>query len=596
MGAKMNRQDNISQPHILCVDDKKENIISLEAILDGFELPLLTATSAEEGLRHLLDHNVGLILLDVQMPEIDGFEFATMIKDNPKTSDIPIIFITAINKDIVHVLKGYSIGAVDYLTKPIEPSLLRIKVNVFKEIIQKNVLLNQEVKEKEKAKNKMEQYYKKLQQMNNEIIFRLSHNEITNLLNVSGLQQYLEDRWDQSEKPISIISLEFKSFDNYVTTFGQKTANEILISIKHRLEEIGTQDGMLVHVNTNHFAVLLFSTDTKYVVGLAHELQDLMNLPLLVNGEIIYLCARVGVAEHKQQNKGCCDEIIKTINMARDKAKHAPGWFATCNDGEQDRFIDVSMISKIKYGLLNKEFELYFQPKVDLSNNSYIGAEALIRWNDPKEGLIQPSKFIGFAEKMGIISNITHYIIYELAELSLSINSSLDLPIHISFNVSTHELYDTKLIEYLTTLKNNVQDKNITFEVEITENVLINDFSRVVEALTEINKCGFKISIDDFGTGFSSLSYVSSLPIDNLKIDKCFVMNLETDAKSLAIVQSIAQMVKELNIGLVAEGIETKEQSDILRQLNCNIHQGYYYSKPVPLKEFISYYQEIVKH
>ena len=237
-------------------------------------------------------------------------------------------------------------------------------------------------------------------------------------------------------------------------------------------------------------------------------------------------------------------------------------------------------------------FTLFYQPKFDISKNKIVGAEALIRLKS-KDGYISPSEFILEAEKNGEIIKIDQWVFNKIIKDSREIFTKSNENIFLSFNVSAKHFENENFIKDLEKIFTYTKDFWGLFEIEITESGFLKDIKAAKEKLKHLKKTGFKIAIDDFGVGCGFLTYLKDLPIDTLKIDKFFIDNIETDEKTLAIVESLIYLSKKLNLKTVAEGVENASQVDILKNLGCNVIQGYYYSKPLPLEKFVSLIKKI---
>lgn len=577
---------NLKDFYILAVDDKPENLKSLSALIEDFDYPILCAQSGEEALKYLLTHNIILVLMDVQMPLMDGFETVRLIKANKKTQNIPIIYLTAIDKDIANVLQGYETGAVDYITKPIDPGYLRAKISVFLDLMHKKYLLNEEVKMHQEAKEKLAAFNETLKEKNNEILKHLNFNSITALPNYHSLEKYLYKYAGQTHQALYLLFIDFKNFGEYYTTYGHEKGDAILREISQRIQRIIGQEGYLSHINADEFIIVLENPNRDYIVNIAEYVQRVMNYPYYLEKQEIYLISRIGLV---QWGEDChVEQLILSGNSALRRAKQNGEIFSEFNVSEMAaNHINIDMMREIRKAIIQESFSLYFQPKVERDSQSIVGAEVLIRWNHPERGLIPPDAFIGFAERTGIIDRITEYVIFQLGLLRDTLSQNIKQPFSLSFNISPAEIKNAKLIIQLERLQAQYKNSAIQLEVEVTESVFINDYERTAQAIQTFKNLGYRILLDDFGTGFSNLSYISKLPIDYIKIDKYFVMTAETEKKSMSIIHAICQLAKELNVGLIAEGVETLSQQTILNDLNCTTHQGYLYAKPLPLTEFI---------
>lgn len=242
---------------------------------------------------------------------------------------------------------------------------------------------------------------------------------------------------------------------------------------------------------------------------------------------------------------------------------------------------------ELRQAIANEEFELFLQPIIDLETKRIHKAEALIRWNHPSKGMINPDQFIPIAEKTELINIIGEWVIKNSCKILAKI-TEVDNNIKLSINLSPSQVSDSKLFSYLLS---SIEDYNIDpclLDIEVTEGVLIADYAVATKLLSKIRAIGMSVSVDDFGTGYSSLTYLKKLPLDSLKIDQSFIKDLATDNDDKAIVRAVIVMAHSLNLSVIGEGVELKEQLDFLIKNSCNSAQGYLFSRPVNLENFIA--------
>ena len=284
--------------------------------------------------------------------------------------------------------------------------------------------------------------------------------------------------------------------------------------------------------------------------------------------------------------------------MAMYKAKNAGLDCYIYSDDLEEQQKRLAIIEKeLSHAQENHEFHLVYQPQIDANTNSVVGVETLIRWHNPTLGDVSPSEFIPVAETTGMISEISHFVyetaVDEFCEINNNINIKTQDKMRLSVNFSVAQLFDERLIELIDKIKNKEGFSSTEFVIEVTENIFIEDIDKARIVLEKIKESGIKISLDDFGTAYSSLNVLKTLPINELKIDKSFVRDILTDEQDRKMIHGIINLCKDLGIPVVSEGVETKEQADILRRYGCDILQGFYYAYPmtkIKLKEFLSNY------
>jgi EAL domain-containing protein (putative c-di-GMP-specific phosphodiesterase class I) len=299
------------------------------------------------------------------------------------------------------------------------------------------------------------------------------------------------------------------------------------------------------------------------------------------------------------------DEIValllrSVLRSYRGDRRNITGWsdtgmpsldvFATGPDGHSRAVAKLRLENELKAALARNEFELYFQPLVHLADETLAGFEALIRWNSPLRGPVGPDQFLKLAEEAGLIIAIGHWVVgaavRKFATFQRAFGSSRDL--FIAINVTKHYLHDPQFLDDLASGADAYGLKPKQIKIELTESVLIDDTEGAITWIKRCKQLGFRVSIDDFGTGYSSLGYLHRLPVDELKIDKSFVETMIIDHRSMAVVRAIVGLADGLDLDVVAEGIETKEQADVLRELGCVYGQGYRFARPLTSDQVMS--------
>lgn len=244
--------------------------------------------------------------------------------------------------------------------------------------------------------------------------------------------------------------------------------------------------------------------------------------------------------------------------------------------------------SELRRAIDERAFELYFQPKIEMENEQIQGLEALVRWNNERLGFVSPAEFIPYAEETGLIIPLSEIIIEMACEAVIKLQQ-FGIKIPISINISSIHFKQRNFLESVQAILERYNTPANNFEIEVTERTVMNSATETVSKLVRLKQLGFKLSIDDFGTGYSSLSYLVRFPLDCLKIDRSFIQHISSLDEKQAVVDAIIQMSHRLKMKVVAEGVEQAQQVDILRKMNCDIIQGYYYCKPLPLHELLEF-------
>ncbi len=425
----------------------------------------------------------------------------------------------------------------------------------------------------------------------------LAHYDLlTNLPNRALFQDTLVKKISKSRRNKTKFALMFIDLDNFKMindTLGHDYGDLLLIEVAKRLNNILREEDLVSRLGGDEFTVILDDIkDTAYPSIVAQKIIDSLSQPVKLDDEIGYIGASVGIAIFPDDaaNK---EDLIKNADMAMYSAKQGGKniyrYFTEDMNADAKERLELS--NDLRNAIQNDQLQLYYQPVIDTSNNTLYGCEALIRWEHPKYGIITPDNFIRLAEEGGFMAKIGKWIMKK-ACTQLSIMQKLGLNIKIAINISSKQLTQNHLEHTLKTIiKESGIDPSL-LELEVTESFLMENIKQVEIALTNLKKIGINTAIDDFGTGYSSLARLKKLPISKLKIDKSFIGDIPTDEDDMQIASTIIALAKQLNLDVVAEGVETKEQVDFLKAQGCTLMQGYYFSEAIAEKNFNSYLRD----
>lgn len=427
---------------------------------------------------------------------------------------------------------------------------------------------------------------------------KLTHfDALTNLPNRQYFWQNLEKKIQQN-RPFYLLYLDIKQFKRINEIHGHLIGDEVIRELSIRLNNLVNADDMIAKIGGTEFAVILelkhshaqiSSTDQEYAVTFAEKLIGTSCLPFyLSSGLKCEVGLNVGVAAFPKDSSSA-EDLMKYADLAvyaaKKKSISSISFYSKeLVDASRKR---IEMEDALRNAVQNQEFELYLQPILDLSNGQIIKAEALIRWHHPDGHMVSPDEFIPLSEQTGLIIPIGKWVIKEACAILKRLTFQGE-PIKLSINLSPRQVGDRQLFEFIsdTLIESQVNPQQL--EIELTEGVLIDNYDKVHFLLDEVRKLGISISIDDFGTGYSSLAYLQKLPIDQLKIDRSFVNEINENSQDSdgAIILAVIAMAHNLKLEVIAEGVETELQRDFLKQHNCNIAQGYLFSRPLPYDQF----------
>ncbi len=379
---------------------------------------------------------------------------------------------------------------------------------------------------------------------------------------------------------------EFKRIND---TLGHDAGDRLLVEVANRLKIRLRQDDIIARLGGDEFAILLSNTSNEQdAAELADVVQKTIIKPIKLGANEVIVSASIGITI---ATDGEVDEdtLLKQADLAMYQAKVD----GRCNFHFFNEALDKAAKEKLiienelRLALSRNELTLYYQPQVDARTSSTVGYEALIRWNHPEKGMISPDSFIPVAETTGLIVPLGQWVVEEAANFILR-NLASNQAAKVSINLSARQFKDESLVPLLISVieRTNIEPHRIG--LEITESMLMGNIEAAITQLNELKQLGFSISIDDFGTGYSSLSYIKQLPVDTLKIDRSFIKDIPEDKDDEEITAAIIAMAQKLNLALVAEGVETKEQIDFLCKNSCYVMQGYFYSKPLTEEQLIA--------
>ena len=407
------------------------------------------------------------------------------------------------------------------------------------------------------------------------------NDELTGLYNRAGLidegQQFV--RKNNTDCAIYILDIDY--FHHVVNSMGYEFGSDVLKKMASLITQLFGEDAVVSRLHTDVFAVL-----TNNISLTANEVALHCSRPLMIDQQYIRMGMTVGQSIVKPERQLDIEKMLKqaelALNVAKEKKRGAGETFNESYEIESRN--SMAMLSDLRLGLDNQELFLQLQPKVDGFTHRVLGFEALIRWNHPKKGLIPPGVFIPSVEKSGMNYEFDLYVAHRLCDILLE-NPQINVP--ISFNISANSFNHES---FVFELKEVFKNRGIAFnkvEVEVTENALINS-EKAISRLQELKNFGFTICLDDFGAGFSSLSYLLRLPIDIIKIDRAFVADIAKNKQSLTLTEGIISILKKLNKNIVIEGVENIEQLELIKKLDVNVIQGFYFYRPLPLDEALS--------
>ncbi len=563
-----------AQSTIMMVDDEPIILETLQMFLeDAGYGNFITTTEPKKALNMVVLKKPDVVLLDVMMPEISGLEILEQMRSKEALKHIPTIILTSAT-DPETKLKALELGATDFLAKPVDPSELALRL--------RNTLAA-------KAYQDRLMYYDSLTGLPNRRLFTMRLNDAL-------------VRTKHDAKSCAILHIDLDRFKQINDTLGQNFGDTLLKAVSGRLVEcvrhsdlVGRpgneeEEAELSRFGGDEFTLFIPNVERlENTTMVARRILKAMADPFRVNARELFITASIGIAVCPTDGDSV-DTLLKhaavAVSHAKERGRNTYQYYAKdLNTRSVERLTTENHLRK---ALSNRELFMVFQPKTEVRTGRIIGAEALLRWKHPKLGVVPPDEFIPMAEEMDLIVPFGEWAIYAVCTLTKRWQSQID-PLRVSVNVSSRQFQKSDRL--MLTVRNALETTGLEGKylgLELTESMLMENPQEIARTLKTIKQMGVKISIDDFGTGFSSFSNLRRYPLDELKIDRSFLNDIPNNTDDAAIVGAIIAMAHGLGMGVVAEGIERQEQLDFLRDRDCDEYQGYLLSKPVLASDFLA--------
>jgi diguanylate cyclase (GGDEF)-like protein len=419
------------------------------------------------------------------------------------------------------------------------------------------------------------------------------HDSLTGALNRQQVMEKLPliiEETESNQQNLAVFLLDIKRFKFVNDTYGLKVGDAILGEIASRLDESIFLPKVIGRLSGDSFVFVTNNVDQQQQSAAIEHLHGLITRPYFIKQHKVLLQCSVGYCLYPQDAQ-LAEDLLQKANLALAQAESQNIATVKYKSGMQSHGRRLlAMEKEIRDGLEKDEFVLYFQPQLNLLNNRIEGFEALVRWQHPERGLLQPGSFLPDIESLNMLSDLDSYVLERACQSIARLQKTYHRRVTIAVNITAVEFQDPQLIENIQALLFKYQITPRCLDLEITENVVMTEIATAMNTIFILQNMGINVSIDDFGTGYSSLAYLRKLPIDKIKIDRSFIEEVASNDSDLTIVKSMVELSHGLGKRVLAEGVETEEQLRLLRNIGCDAVQGYYISKPIPENELKKYF------
>ncbi|MGL6283281.1 MAG: EAL domain-containing response regulator [Microcoleaceae cyanobacterium] len=603
---------------ILVIEDEaliRENILEL---LEAEDFTVLSADNGSVGLVLAQESFPDLIVCDVMLPGLDGYGVLQAIRNNPETKMIPFVFMTAL-AERNQQRQGLDMGADDYITKPctatelvkiIQKQLAKAQNNNSNTFPSNTTANNAGTVSTIGHQTRIQRVttihhaspatinLDSVTQLPNRLALRDRFHQVKQRVEMSAnpakpdAEEINPPHYQQLPKPninlIPVFCLSLDRFSRISDTLGYDGSDLLLKSVGKRLVKLVGQQATVAHLNTNEFAIILEPISHKdLAVDLAKNILEQLASPFTIEEQEIFVTASLGIAVYPTDGNDI-EKLLRhgkqTMNHVQHRGGNRYDFYLASN--YVDHHGQLALETDLRYALERNQLQLYYQPKVNIATGLIVGSEALLRWQHQQKGWVSPGVFIPLAEETGLIELIGEWVLETACEQIITWQKQGLSATRVAVNISGRQFNQTDLQSKIASILTMKKLAPELLELEFTESILLESIQETIYKLGSLKELGLQIAIDDFGTGYSSLGYLQQFPFDNLKLDQCFVRNIDHNTTNQAITKAVISMAHQLQLKVVAEGVETFTELEFLRDQECDEIQGYLFSRPLAAPEF----------
>jgi diguanylate cyclase (GGDEF)-like protein len=599
---------------ILVIEDEaliRENILEL---LEAEDFTVLSADNGLTGLVLAQESLPDLIVCDVMLPGLDGYGVLQAIRNNPETKTIPFVFMTAL-AERNQQRRGLEMGADDYITKPctatqlvkiIQKQLAKAENNPASPHTAVSHMTGRSTLESQMKTRRLTSIHHSpttinldsVTQLPNRLALRDRFHQVKQRVEMYAQPTipYTEEsnpsQYQQLAKPnihlIPVFCLSLDRFSRISDTLGYDGSDLLLKSVGERLVKLVGEQATVAHLNTNEFAIILEPISNKDMASdLAKNILEQLASPFTIEEQEIFVTASLGIAVYPTDGNDI-EKLLRhgkqTMNHVQHRGGNRYDFYLASN--YVDHHGQLALETDLRYALERNQLQLYYQPKVNIATGLIVGSEALLRWQHQQKGWVSPGVFIPLAEETGLIELIGEWVLETACEQIITWQKQGLSATRVAVNISGRQFNQTDLQSKIASILAIKKLNPVLLELEFTESILLESIQETIYKLSSLKELGLQIAIDDFGTGYSSLGYLQQFPFDNLKLDQCFVRNIDHNTTNQAITKAVISMAHQLQLKVVAEGVETFTELEFLREQECDEIQGYLFSRPLAAPEF----------
>jgi len=564
----LERVNSSSSPVVLIVEDRRATRYMIRNVLQDEGYQVIEADNGKEALDIFMSYQPSVVAMDIVMPIMDGLTACRQLKKLPGGESTPVIMFTGVDEG-KSVEDAFEAGANDFITKPINWEELRHRIRRLFH----------------------------LRNMEEALQYQAYYDSLTGLPNRLLLMDRLTVALNHAQKDghkMAVFYINIRNFKLFNDAFGYDKGDELLKEVASRMEEAAYEEATVSRLDGDDFGILLpVVRQDDEVAKIAQDILQVFRQPRVIGGQEVNINCNLGISFFPDDGSDA-QELLRNAETAMFQSSKEYNRFRFYNQQMNQWSLGrLTLENSLHHALEREEFALYYQPQVDINNETIVGVEALLRWEHPQRGLVSPMDFIPLAEETGLIIPIGEWVLRQACHQCKAWQHERGVGnFSVAVNLSAVQFRQENLVEMICRVLKETDLDPGSLRLEITESVAMQDVEFTIDVLKKLKDEGIAFSIDDFGTGYSSLGYLKRLPIDELKIDRSFVRDVTEDPDDAVIVETIFLMGQKLGLKIVAEGVETEEHLDFLRKQNGMVAQGYYFSKPQPAEDLENWFDQ----